>query len=56
MDIQNQVEFLKSRGYDVTELQAAVDAGDLELARTLLWQISEAHREEHPPPTPSAPV
>ncbi|MDD1652283.1 MAG: tetratricopeptide repeat protein [Methanomicrobiales archaeon] len=39
---------LAEEGYDVSAIQAAVDSGDNEAARTLLHQFMEEHRDEFP--------
>jgi HPt (histidine-containing phosphotransfer) domain-containing protein len=42
------LEQLTEKGYDMSTIQAAVDSGDLETARTLLHQFMEEHRDELP--------
>ncbi|MDD1653068.1 MAG: tetratricopeptide repeat protein [Methanomicrobiales archaeon] len=44
------LEKLAEKGYDVTAIQAVIDGGDLESARTLLRQFMEEHRDELPKP------
>ena len=48
--ITGLVKRLTEKGYDVSTIQAAVESGDLETARTLLHQFMEEHRDEFPKP------
>lgn len=46
--ITKHLEKLEDAGYDVSEIRAAVESGDMETARTLLREFMEEHRDEFP--------
>lgn len=47
-DMSGLLENLTAKGYDVTEIQAAIDKGDKDSAKTLLDKFFEAHPDAKP--------
>lgn len=46
--ITKHLERLEEAGYDVSDIRAAVENGDMEAARTLLREFIKEHRDEFP--------
>lgn len=47
-DMSGLLKNLTAKGYDVTEIQAAIDKGDKDSAKTLLDKFFEAHPDAKP--------
>jgi hypothetical protein len=48
--MENRLDQLEAKGYDVSAIRAAAESGDMDTVHTLMQQFMEAHKDELPRP------